>query len=69
MKQPIARERKPKLKLVGQDGNSFSILGRMNAAGKAAGWDKTYRDEVTREATSGDYDKLLATAAKYFEVR
>ena len=63
-----ANDRKPKL-LVGQDGNAFSILGRMNRAGKAAGWDKAYRDEVTREATSGDYDKLLATAMKYFDVR
>ena len=64
-----ANDRKPKLKLVGQDGNAFSILGRMNRAAKDAGWDRAYRDEVTREATSGDYDKLLATAMKYFDCR
>lgn len=64
-----ANDRKPKLKLIGQDGNAFSILGRMSRAGKDAGWDKAYRDEVTREATSGDYAHLLATAAKYFDVR
>jgi hypothetical protein len=60
---------KPKLKLIGQDGNAFSILGRMNRAGRDAGWDKAYRDEVSREATSGDYSHLLATAMKYFDVR
>ena len=64
-----ANDRKPKLKLTGQDGNAFSILGRMSKAGKDAGWDKAYRDEVQREATSGDYDKLFATAIKYFDCR
>jgi len=68
-KGPIVLRDKPKLKLTGQDGNAFSILGRMSKAGKDAGWDKTYRDEVQREATSGDYDKLLATAIKYFDCR
>ena len=68
-KKPLVLRDKPKLKLTGQDGNAFSILARMSRAGKDAGWDKAYRDEVQREATNGDYDKLLATAIKYFDCR
>jgi hypothetical protein len=58
---------KPKVKLVGTDGNAFCILGRVTSALKKAGWTKEQTDEFMAEATDGDYDHLLATCMKYAE--
>jgi len=58
---------KPKLNIVGKDGNAFSILGKAEKALKRAG----KNDEITKfmdEAMSGDYNHLLATVMKYFDV-
>lgn len=61
---------KPKLKLVGTDGNAFSLVGkahqcyRENRAVMTTPW-----KEIQDEATSGDYDHLLQTLMKYFDVR
>ncbi len=58
---------KPKLKLVGEDGNAFSILARARKVLRRNGMEDKVA-EFTEEATSGDYDHLLATCAKWFEV-
>jgi len=57
---------KPVLALLGQDGNAFVILGKAQrvARNNDMDWDK-----IQAEATSGDYDHLLQTMMKYFEVR
>jgi hypothetical protein len=56
-----------KLALVGEDGNAFMILGRARAALRRARrldlWDAFHK-----EATSGDYNHLLATCMRYFDV-
>ncbi len=56
-----------KLTLVGEDGNAFAILGRARAALRRARrmdlWDAFHK-----EATSGDYNNLLATCMRYFDV-
>jgi hypothetical protein len=57
------------VKLLGEDGNCFSILGRTTLALKRAG---ASRDEVAQymsEATSGDYRHLLVVTARWVEVR
>lgn len=59
---------KPKLKLVGEDGNAFSILGRARSAARKAGWSKEEIDAFTEKATSGDYNNVLATCMEFFEV-
>lgn len=63
-KEPITNI---KLSLVGEDGNAFSILGRARAALRKARrmdlWDAFHK-----EATSGDYNNLLATCMRYFDV-
>jgi len=59
---------KPKLKLIGEDGNAFSILGRAMRVMRAAGWEDAKIGSVVDEATAGDYDHLLATMDKYFDV-
>jgi hypothetical protein len=60
---------KPTLKLVGTGCNAFSILGLASRAAKKAGWDEARRKAVLDEMTAGDYDHLLATAMKHFDVR
>ena len=61
-------ETKPTVKLVGEDGNAFSIMGRVKQALKHAGANKEYIDEYLNEATSGDYDHLLVVSMEYVDV-
>jgi hypothetical protein len=56
------------VRLVGSDGNAFAILGKVTKALRAAGVPQAERDEFMAEATSGDYDNLLATCMKWVEV-
>ena len=57
---------KPKVKLVGTDGNAFSILARVRKVLRKAGHPEEYIDKFTEEATSGDYNHLLQLASIYF---
>lgn len=56
------------VRLVGEDGNAFSIMGRVFAALKNAGVPQSEIDEYFAESTSGDYDHLLRTAASWVSV-
>lgn len=56
---------KPELKLLGEDGNAFFILGKAMRVAKRNGMDW---ETIKAEATSSDYDHLLATMMKYFDV-
>jgi len=58
---------KPKLKLVGENGNAFSILGRAQSAARKASWTKKRIKEFMDKAMSGDYDNFLATCMDYFD--
>jgi hypothetical protein len=58
---------RPVLVLIGQDGNAFSILARARRALRLAGrGDEWLAFQV--EATSADYDHLLAVVMEWFEV-
>lgn len=59
---------KPKLKIIGADGNVFNILGLASRAGKRAGWSKEKLDGFLADCMSGDYNHVLATCAEHFEV-
>ena len=65
MKEPIT---KPTVKLTGENGNAFSIMGRIKQALRSAGADKEYIDKYLKEATSGDYDNLLVVSMQYADV-
>ena len=55
--------------LTGHDGNAFAILGRCRAAARDA---KLSDEEIAAfmdEAMAGDYDHLLQTAMRLFEIR
>ena len=59
---------KPELKLVGEDGNSFMILGLARKAASKAGWTAEEWDKVRTEATSGDRDHLILIIMEHFDV-
>jgi len=54
--------------LVGEDGNAFSILGRVKRIMRRAGLEDSEWEEFHKEATSGDYDNLLRTVMLWFAV-
>ena len=59
----------PVVKLVGQDGNAFAIIGACTKAARKAGWTSEEITQVRDEMMSGDYNHLLATAMKHFDVK
>ena len=65
MKGPLT---KPTVKLIGHNGNAFSIMGRVKKALMLAGADKEYIDKYLSEAISGDFDHLLVVSMGYVDV-
>lgn len=56
------------VKLVGEDGNAFAILGRVQSALRRGGASQEAIADFVKEATEGDYDHLLRTVLKYVNV-
>ena len=56
------------VELVGKNGNAFNILGICLRAMRRAGLSKEEQDAFQAEATSGNYDHLLATCMEWFNV-
>ena len=56
-----------KVRLVGEDGNAFAILGRVSKALKHAGVDRSDIDKFMAEAMSGDYNHLLRTCMAWVD--
>jgi hypothetical protein len=63
-----APEKIPSVKLVGEDGNAFYILGKVSEALRKAGADKEYIDQYLNKAMSGDYDHLLGVTMAHVDV-
>ena len=61
-------KKKPELNLVGQDGNAFQVLALAQRAAKKAGWSPETIRQFMDEAASGDYDHLLQTVMRWFDV-
>lgn len=63
----VKAEKKPTCKLVGEDGNAFSVISRVSKALKDAG----YRDKATefqdKAFASPSYDALLALCLEYVD--
>ena len=55
-----------KVKLVGEDGNAFAIMGRVKRALERAGH-KDLAAQYIKEATAGNYDNLLRVTLEYIE--
>ncbi len=56
------------VQLTGEDGNAFFIIGRVQRALRAAGVDSDEIAAFQTEATSGDYNNVLATAMRWVNV-
>ena len=56
-----------KVKLVGEDGNAFAILGKVKQALRRAGKDDLATQYI-KEATTGDFDHLLQVTMEYVDV-
>jgi hypothetical protein len=56
------------VKLIGQDGNAFSILGIVNKALKKNKVSQEEIDLFNKEATNGDYNHLLQIVMKWVSV-
>lgn len=63
-----AEEDKPELRLVGEDGNVFFILGKAVRVARQEGWSEEKIEEFKKKAMSGDYDNALQTCMEYFDV-
>jgi hypothetical protein len=60
---------KPVVRLSGQNGNVFMILGLCRQAAQKASWTEERIKWVLEEMQSKDYDHVIQTAFKYFEVQ
>jgi hypothetical protein len=56
------------VQLVGEDGNAFSIMGRVSQALRRAGVSQDEIRKFQQEAMSGSYDELLQTCMRWVEV-
>ena len=56
-----------KVKLVGEDGNAFAILGVVKTALIKGGFPEL-ADQYIKEATAKDYSNLLCVVMEYVEV-
>ena len=63
--QPVSK--RPKMKLVGQDGNIFAILGRASRLLKENGQPDQAKEMCDRVYQSGDYYKALNIISEYVE--
>ncbi len=56
------------VQLTGKDGNAFAIIGACLQAMRRAKLPQEERNKFQAEATSGDYDHLLATCMEWLNV-
>jgi hypothetical protein len=54
------------VKLVGEDGNAFAILGRVSKALRRSGQPEAAKEYLAK-ATAGDYNHLLAVTMEYVD--
>ena len=57
------------VQLVGEDGNAYAIMGRVQRALRSHDIPKSEIDEYLEESMSGDYDHLLCVAMQWVTVQ
>jgi len=58
-----------KVRLSGNDGNAFAVMGEVKSALKKAGASKAELDQYLADSMSGDYDNLLRVAMDWVVVK
>lgn len=66
--EPSCPSCKPKVKLLGVDGNAFNILGLCLQSAKTAGWSQERIEKLREEMISQDYRHLLRIAMENFDI-
>lgn len=66
-KGDLMEKQRPKMKLIGQDGNIFAVLGRASRLLKENGQPDQAREMCDRVYQSGDYYKALNIVSEYVE--
>lgn len=56
------------VQLVGTNGNAFALMGKVVRGIRKAGGTKEDEEAFVKEATSSDYDHLLATCMEWVNV-
>ena len=59
---------KPKCKLVGTDGNAFSLIGKVSKALRSAGQSDKAKEFTSKAFSCASYDALLVLCLEYVEV-
>jgi len=59
---------KPQVRLIGENGNAFAVLGACIRAARKAHWTEEEIKGFSDKAMAGDYDHLLGVVQEYFEV-
>jgi hypothetical protein len=59
---------RPKVKMLGEDGNVFFIIGRCHKAAMRAGWTEEQWKPVYNDMQSGNYDHALQVMMTHFDV-
>ena len=64
----LCAEEKPQLRLLGEDGNVFFILGKAVREARRAGWSQERIEQFKKDAMSGDYNNVLRLCMDNFDV-
>ncbi len=62
---PDTNRKKLKLRLVGLNGNAWSLMGAFQRQATNEGWPLDEINSVLNKAKSGDYDHLVRTLSKH----
>lgn len=65
----MSEDKKPVCRLVGTDGNVFSIIGSVSSALRRSGQVERAQEFVKRATSSKSYDEVLVLIHEYVEVR
>jgi hypothetical protein len=57
------------VKIIGEDGNAFSIMAKVEKALRGAGASRDEINQYVSEATAGDYNQLLSTTMEWVNVK
>ena len=61
------QKEKPKMNLIGEDGNIFAVMGRASGLLKEAGQKAEAEEMINRVTSSGSYDEALSIISEYVE--
>ena len=65
--QGAPKKEKPKMNLIGEDGNIFAVMGRASGLLNEAGQKAEAEEMINRVTSSGSYDEALSIISEYVE--